>query len=93
MATADFNNGLILGLSLQGTLFIGDRFNTIKITAIESNTTQLRVKYNDDTEFTIFNWTEDVNTGVITYYCTKNGAIVVLTPMAAEDIIYKQMEA
>lgn len=92
MAINDFNNGLILGLSLQGAIFKDDRNNDITITLIESNHTQMRIKYNNDTEFTIFNFVEDTATGVITYYCTKNGATVVFTPMAEADIIYKATE-
>lgn len=93
MAAEDFNNGLILGLSLQGVLFTGGGYTDFKITAIENNTSQLRVKYNDDTEFTIFNYVEDTETGILTFFCVKNGSTVILTPMAEEDIIYKQMEA
>jgi hypothetical protein len=92
MAANDFNNGLILGMSLQGVLFTGGGYTDFQITAIENNTAQLRVKYNDDAEFTIFNYVEDTDTGVITFYCTTNGSTVVLTPMDESDIIYKQME-
>ena len=92
MAINDFNNGLIMGLSLQGTIFSDTHGNDIRITLIESNHMQMRIKYNDDIEFTVFNFVEDNVTGILTYFCTKNGATVVFTPMAEEDIIYKAVE-
>lgn len=91
--SAEFNNGLILGLSLQGGLFVGGSFNDVEITEIKSNHTQLRIKYNKDTEWTIFNRTEDIENDIITLFCVKNGATLILTPMNEADIVYQQVEA
>ena len=81
MAAEDFNNGLIIGLSLQGGMFIGNGFNDIVIKAIESNHTQLRVKYNDDTESTIFNSTYDSRADTYPFFCTTNCSTVFLSPV------------
>ena len=60
-----------------GTESVG---TSVVITEIESTATQLSVKYEDSTEFIIFNRIIDDTTGIITFFCVSNGATVVLTP-------------
>lgn len=93
MSVTDYNNGLITGLALNGTIFINHLRDFLLISAIESNSTQLRVKYEDDTAFTVFTRTYDSETDTHTFTCTSNGAQVILTPMADEDVIYQRTEA
>lgn len=87
--STDFNNGLIIGLSLQGTIFSGGIIGDIVITEMESTPTEFRVKYNDDTEWTIFDITSN-ETGIIIYTSRTNGAFISFTPL--ENTIYNQVE-
>lgn len=92
MAAEDFNNGLIIGLSLQGSIFTGGGFaGDIVITAMESTPLELRVKYNEDTEWTIFQYSVDEVTGIIIFN-TPNGGYVRLIPLNEEEILYSQLE-
>jgi hypothetical protein len=87
----DFNNGLILGLSLQGTIFSGGGATDVVITAMESAPIEFRVKYNEDTEWTIFDITSN-ETGTIIYTSRTNGAFIIFTPILESEIIYNQLE-
>lgn len=93
MSVTDYNNGLVTGLALNGTIFINHLRDFLLISAIESNSTQLRVKYEDDTAFTVFTREYDALTDTHTFTCASNGAKVVLSPMDEADIIYARMEA
>ena len=68
-----------------GTESVG---TSVVITEIESTATQLSVKYEDSTEFIVFNRATDSATGIITFFCISNGATVVLTPTT--ESIYTQ---
>lgn len=92
MSVTDFNNGFITGLSLNGVVFANHSGEHIKITAIESNTTQLRVKFNDDTDFTVFNRSYDAETDTHTFFCVSNGSYVILSPLPEGEIIYTRVE-
>ncbi len=93
MSVEDFNNGLIIGLGLNGITIAGDGSgNDLAVDNMLSSVIQLLVKYTGNSENTIFNRKFDESTGKYIYDCLNNGSRVVLSPKDEADIIYAQNE-